>query len=109
MKKILFLIIFLLPIYLSGQAYEINGTINNYHSAKIYLASVYGDKFDIQDSIKSDFSGKFTFSIPDDTPTGLFRLYFANNKTIDLILNKENISFTTELSEPVNQIKISAS
>lgn len=109
MKKILFLITFFLPIYLSGQAYQINGTINNYHSAKIYLASVYGDKFDIQDSIKSDFSGKFTFSIPDDTPTGLFRLYFANNKTIDLILNKENITFTTELSEPVNQIKISAS
>ncbi len=109
MRKTFLLILLLLPAFLIGQEYQINGTINNYHAAEIYLASLYGDRFDIQDSTKTDFSGKFTFSIPNESPSGLYRLYFANNKTIDLILNEENIDFTTELNEPVNQIKITES
>jgi thiol-disulfide isomerase/thioredoxin len=83
--------------------------IKNYHSAQIYLSSVYGDKLNILDSTLTDRNGNFQFDFNEEKPNGMYRLFFANNKKLDFLYNFENISFETNVSDPVNGMVIKES
>lgn len=109
MKKLTLFLFIMLPFFLSAKEYKIQGTIKNYNSAQVYLSSVYGDKLNILDSTLTDRNGSFQFTFGQNQPNGMYRLFFANNKKLDLIFNYEDINFETNVSDPINSIIVKES
>ncbi len=109
MKKYIFLLLLVIPCFVSAQDFKVDGTIKNYHAAQVFLSSVYGDKLEIMDSTLTDRNGHFQFEIKEETPNGMYRLFFANNKKIDLLFNYENIAFECNVSDPVNSLVVKTS
>ncbi len=105
MKKITLLSLLIIPVLLFSQDYKVNGTIKNYNSAPVFLSSVYGDKLEILDSIQTDQNGNFQFTFDESKSAGMYRLFFANQQKIDLLYKYEDISFTSIVTDPINQIK----
>ena len=100
MRRVAFIIGFLLGALhiLHGQSWLIQGTIENAEEGPILLASYYGDRFRVFDSIDTR-SGFFYFMLSDDTPPGIFRIIYADrvdsvrnqNRFVEFIFNRENI------------------
>ncbi|MBU1012258.1 MAG: AhpC/TSA family protein [Bacteroidetes bacterium] len=109
MKKITLFVFIIIPFFLSAKEYKIQGNIKNYNSAQVFLSSVYGDKLDILDSTLTDRDGNFQFLFSQDQPNGMYRLFFANNKKLDLLFNYENIIFESNVSDPINSIVVKES
>lgn len=109
MKKFILLIFIIIPFFLSAKEYKIQGNIKNYNSAQVFLSSVYGDKLNILDSTLTDRDGNFQFLFSQDHPNGMYRLFFANNKKLDLLFNYENIIFESNVSDPINSIVVKES
>jgi len=109
MKKFTLFIFIIIPFFLSAKEYKIQGTIKNYNSAQVFLSSVYGDKLNILDSTLTDRDGSFQFTFDQNQPNGMYRLFFANNKKLDLLFNYENIIFESNVSDPINNIVIKES
>ena len=105
MKKIIIIFLLFFSIQVSAKDYKINGTIKNYHSAQVFLSSVYGDKLNIIDSTFTDRDGNFELSIDENLPKGMYRLFFANDQKIDLLFNSEDIVFESNVTDPINQIR----
>lgn len=108
MKKLI-LIFLLIPCISFAKDFNIQGSIKNYHSAKVYLSSVYGDKLNIIDSTLTDRNGNFQFVFGEERPNGMYRLFFANNKKIDLLFNYEDIIFESNVNNPLNGMRIKQS
>ncbi|PKP33956.1 MAG: hypothetical protein CVU00_08985 [Bacteroidetes bacterium HGW-Bacteroidetes-17] len=109
MKKFILFIFIIIPFFLSAKEYKIQGNIKNYNSAQVFLSSVYGDKLNILDSTLTDRDGNFQFIFSQDQPNGMYRLFFANNKKLDLLFNYENIIFESNVSDPINSIVVKES
>ena len=79
MKRLAFIFGFLLGTFplLHGQSYLIQGTIENAEEGPVLLASFYGDRFRVIDSIDTR-SGFFYFMLSEDTPPGIFRIIYAD-------------------------------
>ena len=106
MKKFILFIFLIIPFCLSAKYYKIQGTIKNYNSAQVFLSSIYGDKLSILDSTFTDRDGNFQFGFNESRLNGMYRLFFANNKKLDFIYNFENIIFESNVTDPLNSIKI---
>ena len=91
---------------LHGQSWLIQGTIENAEEGQVLLASFYGDRFSVLDSIDTR-SGFFYFVLPEDTPPGIFRIIYADrvdsirnqNRFVEFIFNRENIEIFVVSSE----------
>lgn len=92
---------------LRAQPWLIQGSIEDAGDGPILLASFYGDRFRVIDSISSG-SGSFYFLLPDDTPPGIFRIIYADiidgvrnqHRFVEFIFNGENIELVVGSSEP---------
>ena len=96
MKK-LFVYLFLLTAF-SLQAQNVRsvrGDIKNAGGKKIFLSGYYGEKLNHVDSTLCDPSGHFVFSVKSNTPSGLYRVYLGKDKSLDVLLNHENVEFNT--------------
>ena len=58
---------------INAQPYLISGNIQHAAPGKIYLASYYGDRFRITDSVETG-SGSFLFILSEEDPAGIYRL-----------------------------------
>jgi thiol-disulfide isomerase/thioredoxin len=112
MKRAILLILFVLsgmPL-LKGQAYMVQGTIEDAAEGRIYLASFYADRFRMVDSIESA-SGFFYFMFTGDEPPGIYRIIYSDridgvlteNRFVEFIYNRENIELvvTSNNGSPV--------
>ena len=79
MKPVTFLLGFLMGLSLAvhGQDWVIQGTIENAEPGQVLLASYYGDRFSVADSMESS-SGFFYFMLPEASPPGIYRIIFAD-------------------------------
>ncbi len=83
---------------LQGQPWFIQGTIENCEEGKILLASYYGDRFRVIDSLDSQ-SGSFHFILSEEAPTGIYRIIFADrtgevrsqNRFVEFIFKQESL------------------
>jgi len=81
-----------------GQDYVIQGTIEHAAEGQIRLASYYGDRFRIIDSIDTG-SGSFYFMLSHKHAPGIYRIIYTDriegirseNRFIELVYNRENI------------------
>lgn len=108
MRRVAFIFLFLLGAlhFLYGQSWLVQGTIENAEEGPVLLASFYGDRFSVLDSIDTR-SGFFYFVLPEDTPPGIFRIIYADrvdsirnqNRFVEFIFNRENIEIFVVSSE----------
>jgi peroxiredoxin len=108
MKRVAIIFGFLLgtiPL-LHGQSWLIQGNIENAEEGPVLLASFYGDRFRVLDSMDTE-SGFFYFILPEDTPPGIFRIIYADrvdsirtqNRFVEFIFNMENLEIFVASSE----------
>lgn len=72
----------------------------------IYLASYYGDRFQVTDSMEST-SGSFYFLLSEKAPVGVYRLIYpevyqgimTRNRFVEFIYNREDVSMNITLGE----------
>lgn len=108
MRRQAFIFVFLLGTVnlLQGQPWVLQGTIENAEEGPVLLASFYGDRFRVLDSIHTE-SGSFYFMFPDDTPPGIFRIIYTDttdgirnqNRFVEFIFNRDNIELVVGSSE----------
>jgi thiol-disulfide isomerase/thioredoxin len=72
--------------------YKIEGSLQGLNNENIVLLRFFGDRHSFLDSTSTDRNGWFRFSVPENTPTGLYSLALNNKPFANLIFNKENIT-----------------
>ena len=100
MKRPLLIFFFLLTgaSCLSGQASVVQGTIEHPGDGQIYLASYYGDRFRIIDSMETS-SGAFFFMLSGEEQPGIYRIIFSDvyqgimseNRFIEFVFSRKDI------------------
>ncbi|MEA3462848.1 MAG: TlpA disulfide reductase family protein [Bacteroidota bacterium] len=100
MRQIVITIGFLLGTLhmLQAQSWLIQGTIENGEEGPVLLASFYGDRFRMVDSMDTK-SGFFYFMLPEDTAPGIYRIIYADrvdsirmqNRFVEFIFNREHM------------------
>lgn len=91
---------------LDGQSWLIQGTIENGEEGPVLLASFYGDRFSVVDSMDTR-SGFFYFMLSEDSPPGIYRIIFndrvggvrSQNRFVEFIFNRESIEIFVASSE----------
>ena len=93
-----------------GQSnYSITGEIHGLSTKKLYLSGYYGEKLHAVDSTTTDNNGKIVLTLSPAIYTGLYRVSWGKDKFIDLILNRENVIFSTTSENPADSIQILSS
>lgn len=87
----------------------IEGKIDGIGSSKVFLQEFQGAESRIFDSTFTDKTGNFSFVLPSGKASGQYRLIFSERRFLDLIFNKENISFSTSLAHLIDDMMVTAS
>jgi peroxiredoxin len=110
MKKWLILAMLYIPSLLVAQSrYTITGTIIDHPLKNVYFLSYYGERNFVIDSAKTDASGKFTLQVNGSTPPGMYKVSFGKDLYVDVIFNREDIAFTTDIRALADSLKFQAS
>lgn len=96
----------LLSVPAYAQPYLIQGSIEHLAPGKVLLASYYGDRFSIVDSLRSS-SGSFLFMLSEESPAGVYRLFFSDeyqgvrseNHFVEFIYNREDLNLNVSVDE----------
>ena len=91
-----------------AQPYLIQGSIEYSGEGRIYLASYYGDRFSVIDSLENE-SGSFLFLLPEEQHAGVYRLMYSSeykgkgskNSVVEFIYNKEDLTLNVSLEKGV--------
>ncbi|HEX2901045.1 MAG TPA: TlpA disulfide reductase family protein [Bacteroidia bacterium] len=76
---------------LSGDHFEVAGTLADYPNGKVYLDKVLSSGFVVVDSSETDGDGKFSLKHP-VTANGLFTLRLSNNQSLLLDPGKDKLT-----------------
>ncbi len=108
MKRVALIFGFLLgALYLlHGQSWLIQGTIENGEEGPVVLASYYGDRFRVVDSMDTR-SGFFYFMLSEEAPPGIYRIIYSDRtggvrsqkRFVEFIFNRENIEILVASTE----------
>ncbi|MCK9616254.1 MAG: redoxin domain-containing protein [Lentimicrobiaceae bacterium] len=110
MKNLLIAFIVLFPPVIAvSQNYTINGTITGVQKIPVYLYTYYGEKTNLLDSTVTSNSGNFTFLLKNATLPGILKINIGKKTALDIIFNYENISFQTNLLQPLENTCFTAS
>ena len=90
----------------NAQPYVIQGSIEHSGQGMVYLASYYGDRFRIADSLETT-SGSFLFLLSEEQTAGVYRLIFSDeyqgvrseNRFVEFIYNREDVSLNVSVDE----------
>ncbi|MFH0759063.1 MAG: TlpA disulfide reductase family protein [Bacteroidota bacterium] len=91
---------------LIGQPFVIQGNIQYADKGMIFLASYYGDRFQVTDSMEST-TGSFIFLMSEKAPGGIYRLIYpevyqgimTRNRFVEFIYNREDVSMNISRGE----------
>jgi len=78
-----------------AQTYHIKGTIKGLNNSEVYLVKAFATSNQIVDTASTDAHGNLLITIKKTWPVGMYRLITLTGQSFDLILNHENIDFTT--------------
>ncbi len=110
MKKTFLFSLLAISFAASGQTgNSITGTVHGLTAGKIWLAKYYGERLTPVDSTVSDSAGHFRILLSPSASTGLYRMSFGKGQAFDLVLNHENVNFTTNATDPADSIEFTAS
>lgn len=103
---------FLLSVFLFASAQhvnQINGAFAGLSNEKIYLMRVSGENRKLVDTVQTDETGAFTFSLAEDAPIGMYIAIHGPNQAVELIYNHEDIQFVTSGFERSDEVQIISS
>lgn len=109
MKYILWFVFLLFSNLLVSQEYELKGHIEGMPNATIRMSDFYGNENHVVDSVTTDLSGSFRYIFPDDFRKGMYRLRFDKNQYMDIIYNRENIRFNTDIRALIDSLEFTES
>lgn len=105
MRSIILLLFFLTTgLLFSQNNFEITGKISNLREKKVYLGSFYGEKVTVVDSAQVGPEGTFTFAVHPAQAHGYHRVILARDHYVDMIVNNENIRFSTDFDHPLDSL-----
>ncbi len=90
----LFLLL-IISVNLNSQTFSINGTIEGYNNANVYLMRILGEKQMIVDTAFTSTNGSFEFSLDNEFPMGMYAIKGGAKQIIEILYNKENIRFVS--------------
>lgn len=107
---LIFLLMILVINTLAQTSQKIQFNIHNYKDSSLLLTSYYGNKIRLVDTSYSG-NGKFTFKYDSLLPGGIYMAVSENKtKLFEFIINGEkNISFHTDTTEYIKNMKIKGS
>jgi thiol-disulfide isomerase/thioredoxin len=82
------------------------GEVANLAEPRIYLASFFGEQVRVFDSALVLPDGKISIEYNDARLPGYYRVILKKDHYVDLILNKENVRFSTDFNEPFDSLRI---
>lgn len=94
----------------SQKTLKIKGCIKDLPYSKVYLGDIYGGRINYIDSSLVT-NGCFDFYVSDTIPKGLYNIVLNRqaNAFMRIIINKENIEFTSQFSRLLDSIKFTSS
>ena len=87
----------------------IEGTIHNLGKTRLFLLGISGERTKVADSTLSDSLGRFRMITQPDPLAGLYRLSWSKTGFVNLILNREDVSFETDARQPEDSLRIKVS
>lgn len=110
MRSIISLLFFLISgLLFSQNSFEITGTVSSLPEKKVYLGSFYGEKVTVVDSAQVGPEGTFNFAVHTALARGYHRVILAKDHYVDLIVNNENIRFSTDFDHPLDSLRFAES
>jgi len=106
MKNLFVLLFIFSGFHLFAGKYTITIKVNGMPQSAILLTDFYGDKNSIMDTAKTDANGIAVFSLPENQHQGMYKLVLQNDKYVDFLFNKENVSLETTISDVKSALKI---
>lgn len=104
MKKILLVLLTLIPALISGQKHYISGKISGFDGKSIKISTFYGNENKPSDSIAVKADGSFKHFISEQFQDGMYRLRLDKERFLDIIFNYENISFSTTYNALIDSL-----
>jgi peroxiredoxin len=101
---------FFCSVIVAQKIFHIKGNVKQLSSSQVYLAEIIGGRVVPYDSAIVE-NGQFSFNLPETITPGVYRLFFDKEQTrsVDLILNKEDVTFHTAYVAPKDSISFSVS
>ncbi len=96
--RTLFVVVFLLFFFFGlSQKYSSTFNIPGIPDKEVYLASFYGEKNSLIDTVVPDKNGTIVFDMKPDYYTGMYRIFLEKETYIDFIYNQEDIEITSDM------------
>ncbi len=93
-RKILLSLAFvMLGVVAFGQTWHIRGTVPGMGNTEVYLLQDFANSQRMVDTVKSDLSGTFDFTMKPGDPVGMYRIMTPTGQMFNLIFNHENVVF----------------
>jgi peroxiredoxin len=104
------LLYFFCTAIIAQNTFHVKGDVKLLPSSQVYLTEIIGGKVVPYDSVSVQ-NGQFSFNLPETITPGVYRLFLDKEQvtSIDLILNKEDITFHTTYIAPKDSILFTAS
>lgn len=98
------LVLFILLSGISLAQNKINGSVKNLGVKRVFLMSLYGEKAPVIDSVVSDSTGRFHFTLGTWRQPGVYRIQWSKEGLIDVIWNRVDVDFFTTYSHPEDSL-----
>lgn len=98
--RTIFLFLFIMILSFSGSSqHKLEGTIDGHPEGNVTLLEYFGDKHSFIDSTRTDANGRFSFTLKEGTPSGLYSVAIGRTPLFNIIYNQEDISLKFNLSQ----------
>lgn len=86
---------------------QLSISVNGVSDSKYYLYSLQGEKSSLIDSIVSVSKGKLEYNLEQKyLHTGLYRLMFNKNKSLDFVNDNEDVKISTDANNILDSLKV---
>jgi len=108
-SMLIILLVFLSVFAFSQNPHNLIGRVTNFPGGMVYLASFYGERAPVIDSLIISQDGVFEFEMNNSKTPGYYRVILIKDRYIDLIYNHEDIVFSTDYESPFDSLHIDTS
>jgi hypothetical protein len=106
MKLIILITTLFFGLISFSQEYTLDMTIQHFPRKECYLATFYGDKNAIIDTVEADTNGRIIFKLKPEYHTGMYRVFLEQNLFFDIIYNNENITLSSDYTQLYESLEI---
>jgi thiol-disulfide isomerase/thioredoxin len=106
MKNILVVANLFVAIFAYTQDFSITLTVKNLPQKETYLATFYGEKNSIIDTVMPSQEGKIVFEMKPDHYKGMYRIFLDKSVFFDLVCNQEDIEIKTNYENIYEELEI---